>query len=108
MFSECKSLKSLPDISIWNTENVSDISNMFFVTYLNSLPDISKWNTKNITNMSGMFSGCYSLDSLPDISIWNTENVTDISNMFYYSSLTSLPDISKILYLIYQNGIQKI
>ena len=23
-----------------------------------SLPDISKWNTDNITNMSYMFSGC--------------------------------------------------
>ena len=25
---------------------------------LTSLPDISKWNTNNVTNMSGMFIGC--------------------------------------------------
>ena len=25
---------------------------------LKSLPDISKWDTKNVTNMSYMFSGC--------------------------------------------------
>ena len=25
---------------------------------LSSLPDISKWNTSNVTNMSNMFSGC--------------------------------------------------
>ena len=25
---------------------------------LNNLPDISKWDTKNVTDMSGMFSGC--------------------------------------------------
>ena len=28
---------------------------------LSSLPDISKWNTNNVTNMSKMFSGCISL-----------------------------------------------
>ena len=25
---------------------------------LSSFPDISKWNTNNVTNMSGMFIGC--------------------------------------------------
>ena len=25
---------------------------------LNNLPDISKWDTKNVTDMSYMFSGC--------------------------------------------------
>ena len=33
-----------------------------------SLPDISNWNTKNVTNMSYMFSDCSSLISLPNIS----------------------------------------
>ena len=35
-----------------------------------SLPDISKWNTANVTYMGGMFSNCSSLKSLPDISKW--------------------------------------
>ena len=35
---------------------------------LKSLPDISKWNTSNVINMSYMFSGCTSLNSLPDIA----------------------------------------
>ena len=26
-----------------------------------SLPDISKWNTKNVTNMNFMFEGCDNL-----------------------------------------------
>ena len=42
---------------------------------LSSLPDISKWNTQNVTNMSSMFSNCKILSSLPDISKWNTQNV---------------------------------
>ena len=33
-----------------------------------SLPDISKWNTKNVSNMNYMFNRCESLSSLPDIS----------------------------------------
>ena len=33
-----------------------------------SLPDISKWNTNNVTNMYSMFNGCFSLSSIPDIS----------------------------------------
>ena len=52
MFYECSSLKSLPDISKWNTNNVTDMSNMFCgCNSLQSLPDISKWNTNNVTNM---------------------------------------------------------
>jgi surface protein len=30
---------------------------------LSSLPDISKWNTNKVTNMSYMFCGCKSLSS---------------------------------------------
>jgi surface protein len=49
---------------------------------LRSLPDISRWNINNVASMSGMFDGCSSLTSLPDISKWNTDNVADMSNMF--------------------------
>ena len=49
------------------------MSHMFYgCKSLNSLPDISKWNTNKVTDMSGMFSECESLKSLPDISNWNT------------------------------------
>ena len=59
MFYNCKSLKSLPDISKWNTKNVTDMSRMFEdCSSLTNLPDISKWDTKNVTNMSYMFSNC--------------------------------------------------
>ena len=49
---------------------------------LSSLPDISKWNTNYVTKMNGMFDKCSLLSSLPDISKWNTIKVTDMSNMF--------------------------
>jgi len=35
------------------------MSYMFYkCSKLSKLPDISKWNTNNVTNMSGMFFGC--------------------------------------------------
>ena len=49
---------------------------------LSSLPDISKWITNNVTDMSCMFNGCSSLSSIPNISNWNTNNVTDMTEMF--------------------------
>ena len=59
LISGCSSLSSLPDISKWNTNNVTDMSYMFSnCTSLSSLPDISKWNNNNVTNMSYMFNGC--------------------------------------------------
>ena len=59
MFYECNSITSLPDISIWNTNNVTNMSSMFNgYRSLLSLPDISKWNTNNVTNMKDMFKRC--------------------------------------------------
>ena len=90
-------LFDLPDISNWNTQNVTDMSEMLYeCSSLISLPDISNWNTQNVTDMSNMFFGCSSLSSLPDISIWNTKCVIDMSYIFYgCSSLLSVPDITK-------------
>ena len=59
-----------------------------------SLPDISKWNTINVTNMSCKFFNCLSLSSLPDISKWDTQNVTDMRYMFYgCSKLNKIPNL---------------
>ena len=49
--------------------NYFNISYTFYnCVSLKSLPDISKWNTSNVFDMSGMFANCSSLSSLPDIS----------------------------------------
>ena len=48
LFYKCSSLKSLPDISKWNTNNVNNMSLLFFeCSSIKSLPDISKWNKNN-------------------------------------------------------------
>ena len=61
-------IKSLPDISKWNTYNVTKMSGLFYeCSSLKYLPDISKWNTNNVKNISEMFSGCINLSFLPNI-----------------------------------------
>ena len=47
MFDYCSSLILLPDISNWDTKNVTNIGSLFFrCSSLLSLPDISKWDKK--------------------------------------------------------------
>ena len=97
LFCNCSKIKSLPDISIWNTINIKYITGIFSgCCSLESLPDISKWNTVNIEWLKGLFYGCKYLKEFPDISKWNTENTLNIAFLFGgCSSLKSLPDISK-------------
>ena len=59
-----------------------------------SLPEISKWNTNNVTYMGYMFKGCKSLTSFPDISIWEISSLTNKMDMFdECPSASSLPNI---------------
>ena len=96
MFDECKSLKSLPDISKWKTSSVKDMSYMFHnCCSLTSFPDISNWNIFNVQNMSHMFHNCCSLTSFPDISNWNIFNVQNMSHMFHNCwSITSFQKLN--------------
>ena len=59
MFSCCKSLNNLPDISKQDTKYVNDMSYMFrCCKSLNNLPDISKQDTKYVMNMKHIFYNC--------------------------------------------------
>ena len=97
MFSECKYLSPLSDLSKWDTSNVTDMNNLFSKCYfVKSLPDISNWNTSNVKNMGFIFFDCYYLLSLPNISKWNISNVIYLNDSFRNcSNLIRLPDISK-------------
>ena len=89
MFYHCYSLTSL-DLSKFNTENVTNMRYMFCnCSLLNSL-DLSSFNTSNVTDMLAMFGECGNLTSL-DLSSFNTSNVEDMAEMFLdCKSLTSL------------------
>ena len=49
---------------------------------LKSLPNISKWDTSNVVKMSGVFQGCTSLIYIDDISKWKTNKVIDMNCFF--------------------------
>jgi len=82
MFYSCSSLKSIPDISIWKTDNVNNINYIFGkCSLLKNLPDISKWNANKINNAEKIFIDCDNILIYPDISKWNINiNKSYISN----------------------------
>ena len=74
-------LKSI-DLSLFNTQNVTNMSYMFCnCNNLNTI-NFSSFNTQNVTSMNNMFYNCNNLQNI-DLSSFNTQNVTDMSNMFY-------------------------
>jgi len=86
-------MTSVVDISNLKTDNVTDMSHMFYNCCNLYRLDVSGFKTDNVTNMWNMFSGCSKLTSL-DVSGFKTDNVTDMCGMFYgCSGLTSL-DVS--------------
>ncbi len=80
-FYECKNMKTISGIQYLNTENVTDMGDMF--NYCESLlsVDMSGFNTSNVLNMRGMFGSCYSLTSI-DLTNFNTAKVQNMANMF--------------------------
>lgn len=83
-------LTSITGIEYLKTDNVTDMSDMFWgCSKLESI-DVSGFNTTKVTDMSSMFGTCSSLKSL-DVTNFKTDNVKNMRTMFYVcSSLTSL------------------
>ena len=80
MFSYCYNLESINFGDNFNTENVTNMIEMFFqCSSLKSL-DLSKFNTSNVSNMNSMFGGCSTLQIL-ELQRFNTENVEDMGHM---------------------------
>ena len=90
LFYGCKSLTNI-NLSNINTENVTNMKNMFGECKSLKHIDLLKLNTQNVINMSDMFSGCISLNNI-DLSNFNTEKVSNMSYMFH--ECKSLIDIN--------------
>ena len=92
-FYRCENLTKIEDIENLNTQNVTDMSYMFYSCERLTSLDVSNFNTQNVTDMSEMFSVCSGLKSL-NVSHFDTHNVKDMNSMFYSCErLTSL-DVS--------------
>ena len=92
-FYGCTDLTNIEGIENLNTENVTDMSGMFYGCPALTTLDVSKFDTKNVTNMSNMFQWCFVLTTL-DVSNFDTQNVTNMSSMFYSCHALTTLDVS--------------
>ena len=84
MFYGCSVVTTI-DVTSFVTSNVTDMHAMFGGCRKAKHIYISKdrFDTRNVTNMASMFSWCSSLE---DLTLWSfmTSNVTNMQNMFYF------------------------
>ena len=80
MFKDCSGLTSL-DLSSFNTAKVESMNYMFNGSSKLTSLDLSSFNTAEVRYMNSMFDGCSSLTSL-DLSSFNTAEVMNMTNMF--------------------------
>ncbi len=92
MFYGCHSLTAI-DLDHFNTEKVENMGYMFMECKKLETLDVSKFNTANVTNMAGMFSFCKSLFYIK-LKNFNTEKVTDMKQMFMYLSTATWLDLT--------------
>ena len=92
-FNGCTDLTTIEGSEYLNTENVTDMSGMFWGCAALTTLDVSHFDTQNVTNMSYMFSDCSALTTL-DVSNFNTQNVTNMYYMFSNCSALTTLDVS--------------
>ena len=80
-FGNCIYLTEIDGIENLNTQNVTDMREMFVCCYALTSLDVSNFNTQNVEDMTDMFLDCEGL-SLLDLSNFNTERVENMSSMF--------------------------
>ena len=82
-FFGCDKLKQIEGIKNLNTENVKDMSNMFYgCSGLISL-DVTNFNTANVTNMRGMFSFCNNLATIYTSEKFVTTKVENLNSLMF-------------------------
>ena len=90
MFSSLYDVTEIEGIEYLNTENVTDMSNMFCDCNSLTSVNLSHFNTSKVTTMAYMFDSCESLTTL-NVSGFDMSNVMDVEAMFRYcSNLTTI------------------
>ena len=91
-FYEFTNMTSI-DLSVLDTSEVTNMSNMFSACISLTSLDVSNFDTSKVTDMRSMFSGCSSLTSL-DLSNFDTSQVTSMAGMFSECSSLTILDLS--------------
>ena len=65
-FGKFEKISNKIEIRLKGIINITNMSYMFYkCSSLSSLPDISKWNTNSVTDMKDMFSNCSKSLNIP-------------------------------------------
>jgi hypothetical protein len=86
-----RNTKANPDVSRWDTQNVTNMSGPF-LSASNIKPDVSRWDTSKANTFFYFFQLASSAN--PDVSNWDTANVTTMQFMFN-SAPSANPDMSR-------------
>ena len=82
------------DLSNFGTSNVTNMNAMFAYSKATTINGLNKFNTNKVTNMGYMFS--WSSVNTIDLSSFNTSNVTTMQNMFETSNATTIIGLNKL------------
>jgi surface protein len=89
-FQGCSSLNNVTGIENLKTDNVTNMTAMFYNCSSLAEIDLSKFNTANTINVTSLFAGCLALTNVKVTGI-NTANMKYMNSMFQdCSNLTSL------------------
>lgn len=99
MFYKCSSLTSL-DLSGWDVSKVTTMAHMFQTCSKLEEIDLTGWDVSKVTDLSSLFKDCTVLSAV-DLSGWDVSGVTSLSQMFMQCrSLTALDlsgwDVSRV------------
>ncbi|PWG00459.1 bacterial Ig-like domain-containing protein [Levilactobacillus bambusae] len=92
LFSGMTQLTAINGSTQLNSNNVTNMSNMFLSDSSLTSLDLSSFDTSNVTTMQSMFYGNSSLKTL-NISNFNTSKVTDMSYMFFNPQTSSYTNL---------------
>lgn len=90
-FGGCSSLND-PNISLWNTANVTKMDGVFALASSFNQP-LNSWNVSNVTSMNTMFARAYAFDQ--PLNSWNVSNVTSMIGMFSGITVPSVATYTK-------------
>ena len=83
LFYSCEKLTDI-DVSHFNTENVTNMENMFYLCSELTELDLTNFDVSKVTATQSMFSGCEKLEVIYATSDWATASNTRSTNMFLY------------------------
>ena len=91
----CSELIGISGLESWDVQNAVSISEMFRGSgHLRSVGDISHWQTPNLTTMYGMFRDTAMISI--DFHDWYTPNLVNVGDLFSGCSVLRVVDISGI------------